>query len=92
MTTDLSFLSTDKAEVRHYSGTFVHHGGICSKYETYYITQKHGMSTREISLYRDSLDRKWRGDIIAFGEWWGLDQEDVDYVLKFLEEFGSEHF
>lgn len=92
MTTDLSFLSTDKAEVRHGSGTIERDGGIYSRYETYYITQKHGISTREISLYRDSIDKTWRGDMIAFGEWWDLDQEDIDCVIKFLEEWGREHF
>lgn len=92
MTTDLSFLSTKEAGVSHDSGKIYKDGGLYYTYETYSIAQKYGMSTREISLYRDSIDNQWRGDIIAFGESWTLDQEDVDYVLKFLEEFGGEHF
>lgn len=92
MTTDLSFLSTKKAEVSHDSGKFYRDGDLYATYESYSIAQKHGVSTREISLYRDSINKKWYGDIIAFGEWWKLDQEDVEYVLKFLEEWGSEHF
>lgn len=92
MTTDLSFLSTKKAVVNHETVKLYKDGGIYTKYETYFITQKHGMSTREISLCRSSTDKKWYGDITAFGEYWPLDQEDVEYVLKFLEEFGSEHF
>ena len=92
MTTDLSFLSTEKAVVSHETVKLYKDGDISTKYETYSIMQKHGVSTREISLYRGSTDKKWRGDIIAFGEWWTLDQEDIDYVLNFLEEWGSEHF
>lgn len=92
MTTDLSFLSTKKALVSHETAKFYKDGDIYTKYETYFITQKHGMSTREISLCRDSIDKKWYGDMTAFGEYWTLDQEDIEYILKFLEAFGSEHF
>lgn len=92
MTTDLSFLSTKKAEVRHDSSKLYKDGLVYSTYETYYITQKHGLSAREISLYKDSIDNKWHGDIIAFGEWWDLDREDVKRVLEFLEEWGREHY
>lgn len=92
MTKDLSFLSTKKAVVSHETVKLYKDGGIYTKYETYSIMQKHGVSTREIGLYRASNDKKWYGDMIAFGEWWTLDQDDIDYVLKFLEEFGSEHF
>lgn len=92
MTTDLSFLSTKTADVYHESGNVYKNGDVYATYESYTISQRHGASTREISLYKDSIEKKWYGDIIVFGEWWDLDQEDVEYVLKFLEEWGSEHF
>ena len=92
MTTDLSFLSTKKAVVNHDTVKLYKDGGIYTKYETYFITQKHGVSTREISLCRSAAEKKWYGDMTAFGEYWTLDQEDIEYILKFLEEFGGEHF
>lgn len=58
----------------------------------YDLKTRYGLSTREITIYHElglhPTRNKWRGDMIAFGEWWDLDEEEVEQARKFLEEKG----
>lgn len=58
----------------------------------YDLKTRYGLSTREITIYHElglhPTRNKWRGDMIAFGEWCYLDEEEVEQARKFLEERG----
>lgn len=58
----------------------------------YDLKTRYGLSTREITIYHElglhPTRNKWRGDMIAFGEWWDLDEEEVEQARKFLDERG----
>ena len=60
--------------------------------DIYDLKTRYGLSTREITIYHElglhPTCNKWRGDMIAFGEWWDLDEEEVEQARKFLEERG----
>lgn len=56
--------------------------------DIYELKTRYGCSTREVTLYHDLDLHKWSGDMIAFGEWWDLDEEEVEQARKFLEERG----
>ena len=60
--------------------------------DIYDLKTRYGLSTREITIYHElglnPTRNKWRGDMIAFGEWWDLDEEEVEQARKFLEERG----
>ncbi|MBE0295658.1 hypothetical protein IHE73_11785 [Streptococcus agalactiae] len=47
------------------------------------------MSTREITLTVDFIEKKVSGDIIAFGDWYDLDIESVNEILKQLKKTHS---
>ena len=60
--------------------------------DIYELKTRYGLSTREITIYHelglDPTRNKWRGDMIAFGEWWDLDEEEIEQVKQFLKEKG----
>lgn len=60
--------------------------------DIYELKTRYGLSTREINIYHEiglnPTRNKWRGDMIAFGEWRDLDEEEVEQARKFLEERG----
>ncbi|KST48904.1 hypothetical protein [Enterococcus durans] len=51
-------------------------------FDLYHIEARSPISTREISLYIDFIDKEVSGDIIAFGSWYDLETESVIEVLK----------
>jgi hypothetical protein len=51
-------------------------------FDLYQIEARSPISTREISLYIDFIDKEVSGDIIAFGSWYDLETESVIEVLK----------
>ena len=67
---------------------------ICEEYimDIYELKTRYGLSTREITIYHElglhPTRNKWRGDMIAFGEWWDLDEEEIEQVKQFLKEKG----
>lgn len=78
------------SEVTYHSGSMMYKDDpTFVTYETYYVISRYGCSTREVSLYKDSKDDKWTGDIIEFGEWYDLDDEDVAEVINFIKEIGK---
>lgn len=78
------------SEVTYNSGSMMYKDDpIFVTYETYYVISRYLCSTREVSLYKDSKDGKWAGDIIEFGEWYNLDDEDVAEVIDFIKEIGK---
>lgn len=60
--------------------------------DIYELKTRYGCSTREVTVYHElglhPTRNKWSGDMIAFGEWWNLDEEEVEQVKQFLEEKG----
>lgn len=60
--------------------------------DIYELKTRYGCSTREVTIYHElglhPTRNKWSGDMIAFGEWWDLDEEEVEQARKFLEERG----
>ena len=60
--------------------------------DIYELKTRYGLSTREITIYHElglhPTRNKWRGDMIAFGEWRDLDEEEIEQVKLFLEEKG----
>ena len=44
------------------------------------------MYTSELSLTVDFIEKKVSGDIIAFGDWYDLDIESVNEILKQLKK------
>ena len=60
--------------------------------DIYELKTRYGCSTREVTVYHElglhPTRNTWRGDMIAFGEWWDLDEEEVEQARKFLEEKG----
>ena len=60
--------------------------------DIYELKTRYGLSTREITIYHElglnPTRNKWRGDMIAFGEWWDLDEEEIEQVKQFLKEKG----
>ena len=79
----------DRTEVEKY--TF-HRAGEEYLMDIYELKTRYGLSTREVTVYHElglhPTRNKWDGDIIAFGEWWDLDEEEIEQVKKFLEEKG----
>ncbi|WP_142977074.1 hypothetical protein [Enterococcus gallinarum] len=55
-------------------------------FDLYQIEARSPISTREISLYIDFIDKEVSGDIIAFGSWYDLETESVIEVLKQLKK------
>ncbi|WP_231598695.1 hypothetical protein [Enterococcus gallinarum] len=51
-------------------------------FDLYQIEALSPMSTREITLTVDFIEKKVSGDIIAFGDWYDLDIESVNEILK----------
>lgn len=51
-------------------------------FDLYQIGARSPMSTREITLTVDFIEKKVSGDIIAFGDWYDLDIESVNEILK----------
>lgn len=60
--------------------------------DIYELKTRYGLSTRAITIYHElglhPTRNKWSGDMIAFGEWWDLDEEEIEQARKFLEERG----
>lgn len=56
----------------------------------YSLDTRYGCSTREIALYHciDPEDDHWWGDIIEFGEWRRLDEDEIQQCKEFLTEKG----
>ena len=79
----------DRTEVEM---TTIHSIGEEYMMDIYDLKTRYGLSTREITIYHElglhPTRNKWRGDMIAFGEWWDLDEEEVEQARKFLEEKG----
>ena len=55
-------------------------------FDLYQIEARSPMSTKEISLTVDFIEKKVSGDIIAFGDWYDLDIESVNEILKQLKK------
>ena len=55
-------------------------------FDLYEIEARSPMATREISLIVDFIEKKVSGDIIAFGDWYDLDIESVNEILKQLKK------
>lgn len=55
-------------------------------FDLYQIEVRSPMSTREITLTVDFIEKKVSGDIIAFGDWHDLDIESVNEILKQLKK------
>lgn len=55
-------------------------------FDLYQIEACSPMSTREITLTVDFIEKKVSGDIIAFGDWYDLDIESVNEILKQLKK------
>lgn len=79
----------DRTEVEK---TTLHRIGEKYLMDIYDLKTRYGLSTREITIYHElglhPTRNEWRGDMIAFGEWWDLDEEEVEQARKFLEERG----
>ena len=79
----------DRTEVEK---TTLHRIGEEYLMDIYDLKTHYGLSTREITIYHElgihPTRNEWRGDMIAFGEWWDLDEEEVEQARKFLEERG----
>lgn len=60
--------------------------------DIYELKTRYGLSTREVTVYHElglhPTRNEWHGYIIAFGEWWDLDKEEIEQVKQFLEEKG----
>ena len=60
--------------------------------DIYELKTRYGCSTREVTVYHElglhPTRNKWSGDMIAFGEWCDLDEEEIEQVKQFLEEKG----
>lgn len=63
-----------------------------TRYDIYKLKTRYVCSTRKVTIYHElglhPTLNKWSGDMIAFGEWWNLDEEEVEQARKFLEEKG----
>ena len=55
-------------------------------FDLYQIEARSPMSTREITLTVDFIEKKVSGDIIAFGDWYELDKETVIEIIKQIEK------
>ncbi|MGC5423395.1 hypothetical protein ACPYM4_08610 [Enterococcus faecium] len=55
-------------------------------FDLYQIEARSPMSTKEISLTVDFIEKKISGDIIAFGDWYNLDKETVIEIIKQIEK------
>lgn len=55
-------------------------------FDLHQIEARSPMSTREITLTVDFIEKKVSGDIIAFGDWYDLDIESVNEILKQLKK------
>ena len=79
----------DRTEVEKYTFYRANEEYLMDIYE---LKTRYGLSTREVTVYHElglhPTRNKWSGDIIAFGEWWDLDEEEVEQVKQFLEEKG----
>ena len=65
--------------------------GTNHKIDIYNLETRYGLSTREVTVchsYGGDTEDKWYGDMIAFGEQWNIDEEEVEQARKFLEERG----
>ncbi|MDT2974807.1 hypothetical protein [Enterococcus casseliflavus] len=58
-------------------------------FDLYQIEARSPMSTREITLTVDFIEKKVSGDIIAFGDWYDLDIKSVNEILKQLKKEGQ---
>lgn len=60
------------------------------RFYAYTLETRYGISTREINLYHNLLDGEdqWYGDMIAFGENWNLDADEIEQCREFLREKG----
>lgn len=60
--------------------------------DIYELETRYGCSTREVTVYHElglnPTRNTWRGDMIAFGEWRDLDEDEVEQAKRFLEEKG----
>lgn len=79
----------DRTEVAKYT---IHRIGEEYLMDIYELKTHCGLSTREVTVYHElglhPTRNKWSGDIIAFGEWWDLDEGEVEQIKQFLEEKG----
>lgn len=55
--------------------------------EYYYLETRYGISTREIFVVLWA-NGEWTGDIIEFGEWRNLDEDEIQQCKEFLKERG----
>ena len=55
-------------------------------FDLYQIEARSPMSTKEISLTVDFIEKKISGDIIAFGDWYDLDKEPIIEILTQIQE------
>lgn len=55
-------------------------------FDLYQIEARSPMSTKEISLTVDFIEKKISGDIITFGDWYDLDKEPIIEILTQIQE------
>lgn len=79
----------DHTEVDKYT---IHRVGEEYLMDIYELKTRYGLSTREVTVYHElglhPTRNEWSGDMIAFGEWLDLDEEEIEKVKQFLEEKG----
>lgn len=79
----------DRTEVDKYT---IHRVGEEYLMDIYELKTRYGLSTREVTVYHElglhPTRNEWHGDMIAFGEWLDLDEEEIEQVKLFLEEKG----
>lgn len=79
----------DHTEVDKYT---IHRFGEEYLMDIYELKTRYGLSTREVTVYHElglhPTRNEWHGDMIAFGEWCDLNEEEIEQVKQFLEEKG----
>ena len=49
---------------------------------TYSIEYKSFLGTKDITIYHDSVLNTWDGDIIEYGEWRDLEDDEIMDIIK----------
>lgn len=68
------------------------YSGDLSVMDSWDLVTRYGCSTREITIYHllvvDPYKNEWSGDIIEFGEFRYLNQDEIQQCKEFLKEKG----
>ena len=78
----------DRTKIDTYT---IYETGTNHKIDIYNLETRYGLSTREVTVchsYGGDAEDEWYGDMIAFGEQWNIDEEEVEQAKQFLEEKG----